>query len=182
MANITREELIKDKRFYIDDRNINRLLNDHSVKEYRVKYIKVGMILRKISNCNSIVPLCQTYVYKYLEGGEEGKKAYEEFRKICNYSPLRSEEIYNKLIKQIDDSDYDLKKGAIVVDQYNLILDGMHRSSILLRKYGANHRIQVVQFYNAYTIRPVFLLTRIKTIIANIKAWIYCQNRKYYEN
>lgn len=179
MAYITKEDLINDKRFFIDDRNINRLLNDHPVKGYRMKYIKVGMILRNTSNCNSIVPLCQTYVYKYLKGGEEGKKAYEEFRKICNYSPLRSEKIYDNLIRQIDNSDYDLKKGAIVVDQYNLILDGMHRSSILLRKYGANHKIQVVQFYNAYKIRPAFVLTIIKTFLAKIKAWRYCKNYEY---
>ena len=178
MLYITKEDLEKDERFYIDERNINRLLNEHSVKSYRVKYIKVGMILREYSHCNSIVPLYQTNVYKYLEGGEEGKKAYEEFKKICNYSPLRSEEIYNNLIQQIDNSDYDLKKGAIIVDQYNLILDGMHRGSILLHKYGVNHRIQVVQFYNEYFIRPAFIVTRIKIFIANIKAWTYCQRCK----
>lgn len=178
MAYITKEELINDKSFYIDDRNINRLLNEHPVKCYRVKSMKVGMILRRMSNCDNVVPLCQTYVYKYLEGGEEGKKAYEEFRKICNYSPLRSEEIYNNLIQQIDASDYDIKKGAIVVDQYNLILDGMHRSSILLRKYGANHIIQVVRFDNVYSLRPFFFLTRIKTVIAYIKAWVYCKKSK----
>lgn len=178
MAYITKEELINDKRFYIDDRNINRLLNDHPVKSYQVTFIKVGMILRKLSNCDNIVPLNQTYVYKYLEGGEVGKRAYEEFRKICKYSPLRSEEIYDNLIQQIGNTDYDIKKGAIVVDQYNLILDGMHRSSILLRKYGANHIIQVVRFDNVYSLRPFFFLTRIKTVIAYIKAWVYCKKSK----
>ena len=178
MPYITKEELVNDKRFYIDERNINRLIKEHPVKSYSVRYIKVGMILRKYSHCNNVAPLCQTNVYKYLEGGEDGKKAYEEFRKICNYSPLRSEDIYNNLIEQIENSDYDLHKGAIVVDQYNLILDGMHRSSILLHKYGANHKIQVVQFNNVYSIRPDYFLTRIKTVIAYIKAGIYCKKSK----
>lgn len=178
MSYITKEELVNDNRFYIDERNINRLIMDHPIKSYCLKSIKVGMILRKHSYCNSVVPLCKTNVYKYLNGGEEGKKAYEEFKRICNYSPLRSEEIFNNLIEQIESSDYDIQKGAIVVDQYNLVLDGMHRSSILLHKYGANHKIQVVQFKNVYSIRPAFFLTRINTVKAYIKAWLYCKNNK----
>ena len=174
MKYITKDELKQDDSFFIDDRNINRLLNDHPVRKYRIKYIKVGMILRKLSQEFRVVPLCYTNVYRYLEGGEEGKKAYDEFIKICNYSPLRSEEIYNNLIQQIENADYDIKRGAIVVDQYNLILDGMHRSSILLHKYGANHRIQVVQFYNEYHLGPILILTRIKIVLANLKAWLYC--------
>ena len=178
MRYITEDVLKSDERFFIYDRNVNRLLKEHPVSSYRVKYVKVGMILRKYSQRFRVVPLYQTNVYKYLEGGEEGKKAYEEFKKVCNYSPLRSEEIYNNLIQQIDNSDYDIKKGAVVVDQHNLILDGMHRSCILLHKYGANHRIQVVQFKNVYNISPAFFVTRFKTLLAGIKAWAYCQKNK----
>lgn len=177
---ITKDTIKNDDRFFIDERNINRLFMDYPIIDYRVKKIKVGLIIRKLYHCERIVTLDKTYVYKYLEGGEQGKQAYEEFKRICNYSPLRSEAIFDNLVNQIAQCDYNIKKGAIVIDQNNLILDGMHRSCILLHKYGANQKIDVVQFKYKYDISTKYLMFKAKIALAKIQAWLLCYKNLMY--
>ena len=59
--NISVNDLKDDCRFYIDDRNINRLLRD-KVYKYRVIEIPVGGILRKQEVTGRIISLYDTKV------------------------------------------------------------------------------------------------------------------------
>ena len=145
--NISVNDLKDDCRFYIDDRNINRLLRD-KVYKYRVIEIPVGGILRKQEVTGRIISLYDTKVYQYLKDTPEGRKAYQEYVDLCNVS-FRSFDNYDKLRTEIKNCGYDIMKGAIVIDQDCLILDGQHRSCLLLKKYGPQFKVKVVQlFYN----------------------------------
>ena len=50
-----------------------------------------------------------------------------------------------KLIKSIDENDYDPAKCAITVRKNNIIIDGQHRAAVLYHKYGGNHKVLVVR-------------------------------------
>lgn len=143
MGFITKEIIRNDGRFYIDDRNIERLMQTPIIR-YDVKFKKVGMLLRTRANSNRVVNLDQTRVYAYLTGTQEGKKEYDEYIRICNV-PFRNRDVYNDLIEEMSRNPYDIKRGAIVIDQNGFIYDGQHRSCYLLYKYGPNYRVEVLQ-------------------------------------
>lgn len=174
MTYITPEQIRQDKSFFIDDRNINRLM-DRPLLSYKVKSIKLGMILRTIAATNIISTLENTRVYKFLKGDDKGKSAYRDYIRLCNNASFRSESAYNSLIENFSNNDYDIKKGAIVLDQYNLLLDGQHRACILLKKYGRNYKVDVVQFEYAENKTGLRALRKIMKIkVANLRALLLC--------
>lgn len=162
MRYITEEDLEKDSSFYIDDRNIKRLLCD-MVYKYRVIEIPIGDIVRKQEVTGRIISLYDTKVFQYLKNTPEGRSAYQEYVDLCNVS-FRSFENYDKLRMEIKDSGYDIMKGAIVIDQDFLILDGQHRCCLLLERFGPQYNVRVVQlFYNKFRYS---LLRRLKLYFA----------------
>lgn len=138
------EDLHNDTRFYIDERNVQRLLANGGGQKYTTIFVGVGSIMRSLDG--KITSLYCTDVYAYLQGTEEGKKKYEDYCKLCNVS-FRTEQNYADLITEIDKTEYDIKKGAIVIDENNFILDGQHRACILLKKYGPFYKVEVVKMY-----------------------------------
>lgn len=171
---ISKNELQKDSRFYVDEKNIDRLLSK-PICSYAVKRMQVGMILRSLEDTNKIVTLDKTRVYAYLKGGEDGMRAYKEYMKSCNYVNFRTPTNYNNLIESLNESAYNIKKGAIVVSQHNLILDGQHRCCILLNKFGPNYIVEVLQltYIHRYIINsPLFLW---KLWMAKLKARRICK-------
>ncbi|WP_405332245.1 hypothetical protein [Fibrobacter sp.] len=121
-----------------------------------------------------IVNLCDTYVFAYLNDKESGLQKYQEYCKICNVS-FRNETEFNKLIYSLSVNDYDISKGAICIDQNNLILEGQHRACILLKKYGPHHKISVVKILYKKRFSPQHAL---KLFVANIKNKIYMLRNK----
>ena len=163
-----KKELCNDKRFYVDQRNLDRLMNGAYYDGYSVNDIKVGDILRYWQGY--IYSLYETRVFSYLNNTAEGRKKYKEYVDICGNVSFRSERQYEILIEEIRKNPYDIKKGAIFINQYNFILEGQHRCCILLKSYGPDYKIKVVrlnQHMNSTTIRHMRFL--IKLQIAKIK-------------
>ena len=141
---LSKEDIMSDDRFYIDEWNLNRLL-ERPVKRIKIKKIKVGNINRYLDL--RITDLQDTDVYRYLNQTEEDKNQYEKYcSEYCSDNDSRGIKFYDKLIEEFDISNYDLKKGAICIDAYNSIIEGQHRSCIILKKYGESQVIDVVQF------------------------------------
>ena len=142
---VTKEVLKGDDRFYIDDWDLERFIAHKEITKYRVKNIKVGNILRKLHR--RIYPLNESDVYKCLEQDAITKEDYERYRKYCFGDDYEHHTLENfrTLQEDLKSQDYDIKKGAIVVDQFNCIIDGQHRSCILLMKHGPNYVIPVVE-------------------------------------
>jgi len=143
------EKLMNDSRFAIDDFTFNHHLKISKMISYEIVNIKLGKILRYQNS--KIFKIDESDVYKYLDTKNE-----ENYKKYCEQICLgddfyrHNSKIYNELIKEIDNTDYDLKKGAIVINQLNIIMDGQHRACILLKKYGKDYEIPVVKIRYSY--------------------------------
>ena len=170
---ISKEDLIKDCRFYIDKRNLDRLTHQ-KILNYKIQRKKVGMILRAVPNTSRIVTLAETRVYAYLTGTYEGEKEYDEYVKMCN-APFRNKESYDKLIDEMSKNPYDIKKCAVIVNQDDIICDGQHRCCYMLYKYGPNYKIDVVKFrYNEVRGFTSLIKYKCRVILAKLRATIIC--------
>ena len=148
------EQLRNDNRFYIDDFNLNRIYK-HNIVKYTVKKINIGSIIRIYRG--KIIELYQTDVYKYLSGKDDDKVSYDSYCERINMS-RRSPEEYDKLISVFKKTPYDIKKGAVVVDNNNVILEGQHRCCIMLKMFGPDYVIDVVQLIKKKPYSPLVYL------------------------
>lgn len=145
----TKEDLKSDPRFYIDDFNLDRMFANGGGLRYEIIFVRVGRILRQLDG--RILTLYDTDVYPYLKGTIKGLKLYEKYCARCN-TDRRTLENYSKLVEHLSKEEYDIKKGAIVIDEQNFILDGQHRACVLLYKHGPFYKIPVVRCYFRQTI------------------------------
>ena len=105
------------------------------------------------------------------------EKEYDEYIDICNVNS-RSKDAYNSLIHDREQTPYDITKGAIVINQDDLIYDGQHRSCYLLYKYGPNYKVDVLQlFYKSHKGVGLVILT-FKILIAKLRAIFLCLFQK----
>ena len=97
---ITKEELVQDNRFYIDDWNMDRLL-ERPVRRIKIKKIKLGNINRYLGL--KIMGLQETDVFRYLEGNAESKELYQNYcDKYCSDNNFRGSVFYERLIEDFD--------------------------------------------------------------------------------
>ena len=138
------ENFNNDPRFYVDEFNTNRILTNAHGVGYSVVFVPVGSILRELEG--KITSLYDTHVYPYLLGTDDGRQKYSYY---CNTYPssFRNETNYLKLLEDMKAQEYDIKKGAIVIEEHNFILDGQHRACITLYKYGPFYKVQVVKCF-----------------------------------
>ncbi len=132
-----------DQRFYIDDANFERLFSSYQkCYKYNIEYVRVGSILRFLDN--KITCLYDTDVYPYIKDSKKGSLRYKKYCNRCNVN-FRTPEKFQLLLEELRNNEYDIRKGAIVVDEQNFILDGQHRLCFILYKYGPFHKIPVVK-------------------------------------
>ena len=87
----------------------------------------------------------------------------EEYINYCNDDDNlidnhnHSLQTFNNIMRELEKSSYSIKKGAIVINQYNCIMDGVHRCSYLLARYGPDYKIEVVKLYTKTSRRLIFL-------------------------
>ena len=144
------------------DKNAYEMLTRRMVLYHKIISIPVGIIKRNLFG--TFMGLEETDVYRYLEspGDESRKQEYINYCKIArDDNPDRSIETYNSLIAQITEEGYDINKGAIVVDQFNCVLDGQHRACIIKYFFGDDYIVSVLKLYYLY-LTP-------KNMIENIK-------------
>lgn len=145
------EQIKKDNRFYIDEFTFDTHLKISKMLSYKIEKIRLGDILRQQDN--KIFPMKYSDVYKYLENDVNKKEKYNKYIDnvlIGDDKRRHSTYIYDKLINELSEEEYDIKKGIIIVNQLNIIMDGQHRTSILLKKYGENFKIDVLKITYSY--------------------------------
>ena len=109
--------------------------------------IKVGNIKREWNG--KVYSLTECSPYKYLQTRDE--KIYQKYvQKHIDMGFVGTNTAWNiqpflDLEKSILKNGYDPTKSVIVINQDNIILDGQHRSCVLLYKYGPDYEIPVVQ-------------------------------------
>ena len=139
------EDINSDPRFKIDTQVPGRLFVQ-PVRKYEV--IRIPLKKLFIYYGESCTKIPDTVIYKFLDGEPDVKMRYEEFC-MKYFSVFRNLASYNSLKNNFENVDYDIKKGAVVVNQLNIIIDGQHRCSLLYKKFGPNHKIEVVRLYYA---------------------------------
>ena len=143
-----RKYLTKDdffeKDFYIDSFNLDRIFKEDSFLSYKIKIISVGRIIMPYPG--AYIKVGESPVYQFLNGNHESEEKYKLYcKKYGKFNPNRTVDNYKELINDFSLEDYDIKKGVIIVNQANVLLDGQHRSCLILKKYGKNHKIQVLE-------------------------------------
>lgn len=155
---LLKEEFLNDKRFFIKKTDADRIFM-LDIKKYRIEKIKLKKIYRIMDN--EIVSFFSTDAYRYLSK----QISDEEYTNYCNNYTYKDEkhsvQSFKLLMKEFQD--YDIRKGAIVIDQDNIVFDGQHRICILINKYGLNYEIEVVKvFHKGYHIKTKLKKMRFK--------------------
>lgn len=158
------ERILNDNRFRIDN-EVMSCLNGRKILYYTIVELPIKRIKRNLHG--KIISLQETDVYRYLcEPTKEDVIA--QYQKYCDANNAdnkeRSINTFNKLINTIEIEDYDIKKGIVIVDQFNCILDGQHRVCILRNKYGEEYVIRALKLYYLYR-SPKILFSNLKYIL-----------------
>lgn len=141
-------QMKQDTRFSITPDEMDALFRYHAITDYSFEKIKLGDILRYKDH--RLVSISETINYAYLENSSNSA-IRERYIEYCSDwdnlkdNPERSEETYRKLIQIMETQHYDVRTSAIVINQYDCIVDGLHRSCILLKKYGKDYEVEVVR-------------------------------------
>ena len=153
-----------DERFKIVDtwggRNANELMKSiiHSpVLKYEIDEVMIKDLKAWIGN-GKMGNIKDTFQYGYASKTYE-KNYYTFLEGVFKNYNLSGNTLENKIrktiercsntIKSIKDNGYDIHKGAIIVDDKNNVLDGVHRCSILCSLFGEEYKIKVLRiFYN----------------------------------
>lgn len=142
-----KQDLQNDTRFHIDP-EVLEVLVKRPISSYKLDTIPVGRIHRLWGH--RVFSLYKTKPYTYLKA-EDKSEVREMYQNYCQIAKVdkaeRSEKTFENLIDTFDESVYDVHKGIIIVDQYDFIVDGQHRSCILLKNYGEAQPVQVLRVH-----------------------------------
>ena len=145
---LKREELEKDNRFRIDDKELDLLFSKLHIYSYSFETLEIGKLRR--FNDGEIVSIKDTINYRYILHPENSVLS-DEYQKYCREkdnlidNPNRSQSVYFSLRDELSINEYDPQKAAIIVNQYNIIEDGLHRSCIILAHHGEKYKVKVVK-------------------------------------
>ena len=144
-----------DSRFQVSDALLHNLLNGCPVKKYELSRIRLCDIKRQWHN--QIMSLNETATYAYIINGDE-ERYCSYVRTVNEDSGVKDTHILADIVEKdlaripntiasITSEGYDIRRGAVVIDDHDIILDGIHRSCILWKKYGPKHEIPVLRIY-----------------------------------
>ncbi len=149
------KQMRQDTRFTISDSLLKMILSS-PVKKYTIENIRLGSIKRRWNE--QIMNLTDTATFAYIVHGDE--KIYREYVRTVYEKILHMDENIisdniekniagvHKTIETLAHEGYDIHRGAVVVDEENIIIDGLHRSSILYKQYGSDYEIPVLRIYH----------------------------------
>lgn len=157
---LMREELERDNRFRIDDKELDWLFSNLHIYSYSFETIEVGKLRRFTEG--RIWSISDTINYKYLIHPEDSAisanyKKYCEDKENLLDNPDRSQASFFRLRDDLSNNEYDPQKAVIIINQYNIIEDGLHRSCILLAQHGENYKIKVVKIRRKNTRKLLYL-------------------------
>ncbi len=144
----TQERVLADSEITLDADWVESWFMGAEIYDYVIEKVKISDLqFNKLSSQGyRTVPLAKTPAYQYLQGD---KMAYKNYMKLYQkYEPNaeRSEQRYYELLDSLNSNEYDESK-MIVVDGMYMILDGAHRASWLMNKYGTDYPVKVLKLY-----------------------------------
>ena len=150
------EDCLTGKDFEIDPFYFESFLKKQYLYKYKLRYIPLKKI-RALIYVNPVdaaaFPLECSPAYRYLLGE---KKVYEDYNKMKN-TPLQkdvhSNERFERLIRAMD-TGIDPRK-VLILRHNNELIDGQHRASYLLRRFGKNYRVRVLKLWLVHDIDKI---------------------------
>ena len=137
--------LLEDPRFDLDPEFVYRALEFREIGGYEVAEVRLGDI-RRVWHDNRLLTLEDCAPYLYLEG--DGERYDRYCRENSAMSAFRmSRDRFDRLVKSMEN--YDPRKMPVVFGMRNIVLDGQHRSCVLLKRFGPDHVIRVVRLFGA---------------------------------
>ena len=154
LHSISSERLLELPYIFDDEYFLWRL--DNRFVRYRIRKMPVGELKYQMGPGEKILPLKETYPYRYLQGD---KSAYDDYCRVHEEKgyPAMTPERYDELIKSLSEQGYD-KKHIILINELGVLRDGQHRACCIAHKYGLNHEIEVMEVEN---IDRIFLATHL---------------------
>lgn len=167
--------LMEDNRFILEDEFVYRGIEGKKIKRYAIEEVRLGDIKRRWFD-GKVYKLTECAPYKYLHGDVSGYTKYCEYHEKRNL-PAMSLERFDTLIGSIDEKGFD-DRYIIVLNEENIIMDGQHRSCILLNKYGEDYTITVLKIYQdkqlllktLRTLKNQGIVSTIKKIVKFLKS------------
>lgn len=137
-------EINFDKQWY--DHYLSTILV-FSCKLEKIKLKNLKCKIKKKNGQWKRVSLYQSPMYQYLLSND--KQAYTEYHALVDKDSkefVHNCENYKQLMEKLDNTGYDANT-PICVKNDNEIIDGQHRASYLLKKYGEDYEITVFKLY-----------------------------------
>lgn len=134
----------RDPRFTVDEEAFGRIRKLKFVYRYTVETAALSSLKHNIKN--TILPIRETPVYQYIQAQKtENYLTYIEDNTFV--SEQKSVQKFDGLIDELKSASYDPKRGIVVINKDGIIIDGLHRSCILLEQLGEDARIPVLKLY-----------------------------------
>lgn len=169
MRMVEKEELQSDSRFYINQTTLDDIFkrNNNRISRYDLIDVNIGKLRRSLYG--RISPLYKTEPFMFLNNPDD-PEAIDVYEAYCDIpgarkdNPNRSVSYFRQFMRDFT-GDYDIGKGAIIIDQYYRIQEGLHRSCILYKKYGPDYKVRVIRFHILYSFK-----TRLRCFM---QMWIF---------
>lgn len=137
------EKILSDPRIELDDDFVYRRIEGRRIKDYEIVKIKLKDIRRKTYD-GRILELKDCEPYKFLKGEREQYERYcEDNLKLSGF--CMSEERFQRLVNNMQE--YNPRCMPVIRATDGVLLDGQHRCSILLYKYGGDYEVTVLKLY-----------------------------------
>lgn len=142
------EKIIADPNIFVDMEWTERSLKNFNLFSYSVERVKISDLkfVKLTSQGYAIVPLSKCPAYRHLQGDNEVYSQHMMLYQKYQPETERSEQRFMELLKSLEKDDYDTS-SLIVVNGINKILDGAHRASWLMNKYGGDYEVEVLKLY-----------------------------------
>lgn len=144
-----------DNRFNISDKALTDVLNRFPIKKYEVEKIKLGSI--RYNWQGQLYSINETATYDYISNNN--------LERYINYIKIVKTDSFGRINKQISDiitkdlsncrntidtiltKGYDVQKSIVIINDRNVLVDGLHRISILFKIFGPEYEIAVLKLY-----------------------------------
>ncbi|MBQ7155714.1 MAG: hypothetical protein IJR85_09200 [Synergistaceae bacterium] len=143
-----------DSRFNVSNNYLPGILRAAPVRKYELAKIKLCNIKRQWDDM--IMSLEDTATFGFIVGGDEKRyreyvrAVYERMNMDASIIPGNIDKNVagvQKTIASLTQNGYDMHKGIVVLDERNVMIDGLHRSSILWKQFGGTHEITVLRIF-----------------------------------
>lgn len=128
---------------WVEDWFMGAEIYDYVIEKVRISDLKFNKLP---SQGYGMVPLAKMPAYQYLQGEEKAYKDYMEMNRKYEPDSEHNEQRFREFLRSCNDSGYD-ESRVIVVDGMYMILDGAHRASWLMNKYGSDYEVKVLKLY-----------------------------------